>query len=207
MENPQNQNNKPNKKAFVLICLGNWGENYKYTRHNFGFLLADHICQKLSERFISIQFGEYLHTNKLKEELYVFKGKTFMNLSGETAKKFLDLLMRKNPESKLETLICHDDLDIPFGRIKIYRNGGSGGHNGVKSIIENIGKENIRIRLGIGEQKNVRKTDTVDYVLSKFSKNEMEKIPRILEAAYQAVETIINESVEKAMSVFNSLII
>lgn len=130
-----------------------------------------------------------------------------MNLSGETAKKFLDLLMRKNPESKLETLICHDDLDIPFGRIKIYRNGGSGGHNGVKSIIENIGKENIRIRLGIGEQKNVRKTDTVDYVLSKFSKNEMEKIPRILEAAYQAVETIINESVEKAMSVFNSLII
>lgn len=181
--------------SFILICLGNKGDEYKYMRHNFGFILADYISQKTSQRFKKINFGEYTYIKEFKKELYVFKGETYMNLSGITAKKFLDYLSLED----YQVGVAYDDMDIPFGKVKISVNGGPGGHKGVKSIIENIGKDNIRIRLGIGKGK-----DAVDHVLSNFSKEEMEKIPKILDMAFEAIKTILNENVEKAMSLFNS---
>lgn len=188
-----------NKSSLILICLGNWGKGYEFTRHNLGFLLADHIAKKTSERFKEINFGEYLCVKNFKKDLYVFKGKTLMNVSGETAKRFLAYLKPKN----YEVAIAHDDLDIPFGRIKISKNGGSGGHKGVKSVIENIGKDNIRIRLGIWSEEK-EEIGAIDFVLQNFSKEEMEKLPKILDIAFDSVITILNENVDKAMSTFNS---
>lgn len=182
--------------SFILICLGNKGSEYKYMRHNFGFILADYISQKTAEKFKKISFGEYTHIKEFKKDLYVFKGETYMNLSGITAKKFLDYLSLED----YHVGVAYDDMDIPFGKIKISINGGAGGHRGVKSIIETIGKDNIRIRLGIGRYIG----NATDYVLSNFSKDEMGKISKILDMAFEAIKTILNENVEKAMSLFNS---
>lgn len=187
---------------FVLICLGNWGENYIHTRHNFGFMLAEHIVRARSGKFEDIGFGVYACLENFRRKLYVFKGKTFMNLSGVAAKRFLEFLSPYDPK----VLIAHDDVDICFGRIKISIDGGAGRHRGIKSIIEQIGKDNIRIRMGIGRPKERQKSIT-DYVLEAFSEEEMEKVPKILENAHRAVEVILNETVEKAMSVFNSIVV
>lgn len=187
-------------KSLILICLGNKGDEYKHMRHNFGFLLADYIGQETSKKFKDIKFGEYIHVENLKKDLYVFKGKSYMNTSGITAKKFLDFLSIEEHQ----VAVAHDDMDIPFGKIKISLNGGAGGHRGVKSIIENIGKDNIRIRLGIGKCAGKH---AVDYVLGEFSKEEMGKIPKILQMTFEAIITILNENVDKAMSLFNSKVI
>ncbi len=236
-----------NHMIYVLIALGNWDERYKETRHNFGFMLADFISYKLKKGFSRLPFGEYMSFELSEKEdrkrLYIFKGKTYINMSGGTARKFISFLREiareeKKGESEITKMmvredvsvsegkseevmdsesdmdskinvddmlifVAHDDSSIPFGRIKISWDGGSGGHKGVLSIIEKIGKENVRIKLGIGAPP--QKGELVDYVLSPFSPEERKYIPIILDGTFSAIRTAIEESVEKAMSLYNSI--
>jgi PTH1 family peptidyl-tRNA hydrolase len=185
-------------KIISIIGLGNWGKEYLRTRHNFGFIFCDFVAEKTGERFKNLKFGAYFETQIEGKRVFVFKGKTFMNISGEAAKKFLDEFNLW----RYEIIVCHDDLDIPFGMIRIKKNGGTGGHKGVESIVKNIGKDNIRFRFGIGrpgKDKNI-----ADYVLSEFSDEELNNLEKILELGFSALITLASEGVEKAMSLYNS---
>lgn len=188
-------------KKFVLICLGNWGEEFTLTRHNFGFLFGDFISRKTGKNFKNLGFGVYLKLGQADDflhETFVFKGKTYMNLSGEPAKKFINYFLLEGAE----IIVVHDDVDIPFGRVKITKNGGAGGHKGVLSIIEHIGKDNIRIRFGIGKPQD--KSNITDFVLRKFSDYEVQNLEKIFDLSFDGLKIIVNESLSKSMSIVNS---
>ena len=160
---------------YLLVGLGNYGIEYENTRHNFGFLLIDKIIarHKLTpqgKKFKSDFFVGEIAENKV----IALKPKTFMNLSG-----FAVLEAIKFYKIPLQNIIIfHDDLDLAFAKIKYKIGGGDGGHNGLKSIDENIGKEYARIRLGIGRPEHL-KYEISDYVLSKFTKDELEIVEKM----------------------------
>jgi PTH1 family peptidyl-tRNA hydrolase len=159
----------------LLVGLGNCGIEYENTRHNFGFLLIDKIIARhklvsQKKKFKSDFFAGEIFGKKV----LALKPQTFMNLSGLAVLEAIKFY--KIPLSNV--IIFHDDLDLAFAKIKYKIGGGNGGHNGLKSIDENIGKEYARIRLGIGRPEHL-KYEISDYVLSKFSKEELEIVEKI----------------------------
>ena len=149
---------------FLVAGLGNPGSKYSKTRHNVGFLVIDEITKNLQPTNINNQNFNAV-VKKDYQSLYV-KPQTFMNLSGES---ILSVVEYYNIENS-DVIIVHDDLDLPFGTVKFKLDGGHGGHNGLKSIDSHIGKDYIRVRVGIGKPEN--KKDVADFVLSDFSSLE-----------------------------------
>ena len=150
----------------LIVGLGNPGKNYEKTRHNIGFYVVDHYLGevKYKEKFN----GLYYELNINGEKVIFLKPQTFMNNSGECVSKFI----KYNNIDNKDIMIIHDDLDLIVGICKFKYNSTSGGHNGIKSIINHIGsKELFRMKLGI---KTEKKADVIDFVLGKFSKKEME---------------------------------
>lgn len=174
---------------YLLIGLGNCGIEYENTRHNFGFLLID----KIIARHKLISQGKKFKSDFFVGEIFgkkvlALKPQTFMNLSGSAvleAMKFYKIPLQN-------IIIFHDDLDLAFAKIKYKIGGGNGGHNGLKSIDENIGKEYARIRLGIGRPEHL-KYEISDYVLSKFTKEELEIIEKINQKISDNFLELLNE--------------
>ena len=154
----------------LIVGLGNPGKNYENTKHNVGFIMIDHFAKKTENEFKQVKFdGNYYKT---QNTIYL-KPLKYMNLSGEVIKKYVDYF---NIEIE-NILIIQDDLDMEIGKYKLKENGGSGGHNGIKNIFENLKTEKIkRLKIGISNDKTL---ETKDYVLSKFSEEEMQKINNI----------------------------
>ena len=151
----------------LIVGLGNPGKEYVNTRHNIGFMLIDKYLGdvKFKEKFN----GLYYETSSLDKVIFL-KPQTFMNNSGECVVKFANYYNVK-PE---DILVIQDDLDINVGKYKFKINSSSGGHNGIKSIINNLGTDSFfRLKIGIS---NTRKNDVIDFVLGKFSKEEMNSI-------------------------------
>lgn len=152
-----------------LICgLGNPGRAYQKNRHNIGFQLVDFIAQKLNITFSeSSKFLGSVASKKIGDHTYILcKPSTYMNLSGQSVgalKKFYNV-------SNDFIWVAHDEIDIPFGEIRMKQGGGHAGHNGLRSIDAYIGKDYHRIRLGVG--RPLHKEDVSNYVLSDFSKSE-----------------------------------
>lgn len=163
-----------NQKSIVIVGLGNIGAKYHNTRHNIGFLCVDSFAQahEFPGWTEKKDFNCYITTANLGESRVILcKPTTFMNKSGEAVKKLLHFY--KLSDSQLTAV--HDELDIPFGQIRTRKGGGPAGHNGVKSLIEHIGPEFNRVRIGISGRKPDR-MDSSDYVLSKFTKEESDQI-------------------------------
>lgn len=159
----------------LLVGLGNIGKEYVSTRHNFGFLLLDKIVDDYGFSLQSKKFKSEIFTGEISgQKIIAIKPQTFMNLSGiavlEVAKFF------KIPLKDI--LVLHDDVDFELGKIKVKIGGGSAGHNGLKSIDEIVGKNYQRLRLGVGRPQN-KEFDTADYVLGKFSREEMKKVEEV----------------------------
>ena len=154
----------------LIVGLGNPGQEYQNTRHNVGFYYIDLFASKNNLKLKEKFKGMYVKTNINGEDIILLKPSTFMNLSGESVIKFVNYY-KIIPE---DILVIHDDLDIEIGRLKLKENGSSGGHNGIKSIIDNLQTENFK-RLKVGISKN-NLLDTKDYVLGKFSEQEKEII-------------------------------
>ena len=157
---------------YLLVGLGNCGQEYKNTRHNFGFLLIDKIIARYKlipqgKKFKSDFFIGEIDDNKI----LALKPQTFMNLSGFAVAEAINFY--KIPLQNI--IVFHDDIDLDFAKIKYKIGGGNGGHNGLKSIDENIGKEYARIRLGVGRPENL-KYEISEYVLAKFSVEELKTI-------------------------------
>ncbi len=179
----------------LIVGLGNPGPKYTLTRHNVGFMVIDELISSLNvTKLSSSSFnGELYKSNNH----FLLKPLTFMNLSGESVAKVKNFY-------KLDTndiIVVHDDLDLPFGSIRFKRGGGHGGHNGLKSLDSHIGKEYIRIRIGIGKPEH--KTEIVSYVLSNFTNEEQKKLPEILLHVKEAILKFLDdESLQKITSFY-----
>ena len=183
----------------LIVGLGNPGDEYARTRHNIGFMAVDLLADKNRISLNQSKFKAIIGKGKAgSQDLVVAKPQTYMNRSGESVSSLL-FFYKLNPTDCI--VIC-DDLELPTGKIRIREKGGHGGHNGLRSIIEQTGgNEFVRVRIGIGRPKD--ESQVSDYVLSHFSKVEKPLIEDAVENASKAVETIIAEGVEAAMNRFN----
>jgi len=157
----------------LIVGLGNPGPTYQNTRHNIGFMVIDKIIDKISAiKQSSKNFNGELYKYK---DLLLLKPTTFMNLSGKSVQA-VSSFYKVNLD---DILVIHDDIDLPFGGVKLKIGGGNGGHNGLKSIDSLITKEYNRLRLGVDKPEH--KTQVPNYVLSNFSQQEQEKLDKFIE--------------------------
>ncbi|MGO9953253.1 MAG: aminoacyl-tRNA hydrolase [Dissulfurispiraceae bacterium] len=186
---------------WVIAGLGNPGEKYAATRHNIGFMVLDRLSETLCAPFIiredySLAKGSIDNVN-----VTLLKPLTYMNLSGFAVKKVLKKsnLLRDGEITNL--IVIHDDLDLETGVVKIRRDGSSGGHRGIESIIRETGsKDFIRVKVGIGRDREI---PVEEYVLRRFKSAEKKMLEDGILKAMHAVEIIISVGIEKAMNVCN----
>lgn len=186
----------------AIIGLGNPGKKYEKTRHNIGFMIVDTVafflkCPKKEEECC---FSKII--NCFEHDVLLVKPQTYMNNSGIAVKNLIDEY-NLNPN---EILVIYDDLDLPLGTMRIRKSGSSGGHRGVKSIIENIKTENFpRLKIGIGRPE--RKEQVADYVLSPFSKDEEIIAEKITNEAANCILNVLKYGIDKSLNSCNKKII
>lgn len=183
----------------IIAGLGNPGSHYQWTRHNAGFLFLDRLAHleniSITRKSFSGLAGEW---SRASCRHILLKPQTFMNLSGRSLMQALQFY--KLPLS--QAIVVHDDLDLPFGTVRLKQGGGHGGHNGLRSIMEQLGKGDfIRLRIGIGRPPH---GDTVNYVLGSIPPDQMEALPRVLDCALEMLEMLLDQGLPKAMSLFNN---
>lgn len=178
----------------LIVGLGNIGQKYQFTRHNVGFLVIDAITKNLQTSNIN---NPNFQSTLLKSGYDLFaKPSTLMNNSGVAI-----FSIKEYYKISLENIIViHDDLDLPYGTVKFKIGGGNGGHNGLKSLDSHIGKDYIRVRIGIGKPAN--KDDVSNYVLSNFSKEELNKLEDIIKHTIKAIEALKTSTVDEVKSKF-----
>jgi PTH1 family peptidyl-tRNA hydrolase len=191
----------------TIVALGNPGEEYEKTRHNAGRSLMREMMKlwKLPDMVSSSKFGGQISEGTVGgREVRVFFPGTYMNDSGRAVVKIVDANVAEN------LIVVYDEIDLPLGEFKLSFGRGSGGHNGLKSIIENLNTPNfLRLRVGIAHRtifgKVIRPTGDklADYVLGRLSSREEHKLLSVTQTAAKALETAIVEGKEKAMSMFN----
>ncbi|WP_448522878.1 aminoacyl-tRNA hydrolase [Pseudothermotoga sp.] len=181
-----------------IIGLGNPGPRYASNRHNVGFMFLDRYVQRMvcgSNFFREISY-ELLECGEVR----LVRPLTYMNVSGLA----VGTLVAKYGVSVDDIIVVYDDVDLPLGKIRIRRKGSAGGHNGLKSIIENLKTDRfVRVRIGVGPKPEG--VDLAQFVLSDFSIQERFVLDKVLDVAVQAVQTILSEGVQKAMSLYNSI--
>ncbi len=183
----------------IIVGLGNPGKEYAKTRHNTGFLVMDEILKKLNIELDKEKY-EALYTiyKYQNEKIYFVKPMTYMNNSGKAVKAIMDYY-KLNVD---DLLVIYDDLDLPVGKIRLRESGSCGGQNGMRSIIDLLGNQNIkRIRVGIGKDPLI---PTVDYVLGKVSPSDKKEYKKALDKASEAVIYYLDNDFNKTMSIFNS---
>ena len=185
--------------TFLIIGLGNPGREYRDNRHNFGFMLIDRLIVRLNARGLKLQSKAIVTSASYEErKILLAKPQTYMNLSGQSVQGLAHFY--KLPLEQM--LVAHDDLDIPFGTIRMRPGGGPGGQKGVASAIERLGsKDFARLRLGIGRPPG--RMDPADYVLQNFSRDEMKDVSQILDRAADAALSFVTEGLDKTMNKFN----
>lgn len=176
----------------LIVGLGNIGEKYSQTRHNIGFITLDFFAK--SNNLVFKKTKNYYYT-KYSNALLV-KPTTYMNLSGIAVQSAITKFSNID-----EILVIVDDMDLPFGQIRIRTKGGTGGHNGLKSITASLGSdEYARIRVGIGRSDS---KDARDFVLDRFSKTEMKKVNQLNEYMIDLIDTYISHGIEALLN-YNS---
>lgn len=182
---------------FLLVGLGNPGKNYEDTRHNVGFMALDSIIQRHNFSAPKLKFkGEFTEGSIADEKVFLLKPSTFMNRSGSSVQEAIKFY--KVPLENI--IVIHDDLDLKTGKVKIKTGGGAGGHNGLKDIDSQIGKEYKRLRVGIGHPGD--KDEVSGYVLSKFSKEERALIDKTIDLITDGIDKLITDGEEKFLNGF-----
>jgi peptidyl-tRNA hydrolase, PTH1 family len=184
----------------LIVGLGNPGRGYAANRHNIGFQIADQAAATHQLAFRKVQFQAMIAVGRLRDRRVVIaKPQTYMNDSGRAVSALLNFY--KIPRDRL--LVIFDDLDLPFGTIRLRADGGAGGHNGMRSIIAQLGDAGFsRLRVGLGRPPG--RMDPAAFVLQDFSRDEALELPGIIERAVQAIETFVVSDIATAMNQFNS---
>ena len=179
----------------LIVGLGNPGKEYENTRHNIGFMILDSFLGKVKWK---TKNNAMYYEKNINNEKYIFiKHLTFMNLSGNAVKKYVDYYKIKIED----ILVIQDDLDLDVGVLRLKQNSSDGGHNGIKSIISCLQTKNFkRLKVGISNNKSI---DTKDYVLNNFSKEEIKKLNNILDDCYNIIEDFAQMSFIDLMSKYN----
>jgi len=185
---------------YLIVGLGNPGRRFREDRHNIGFMVLDHLLGRLDLAFSRSEQKALVTDGKIGDQKVFFaKPQTFMNNVGKSVAP----LSRYYRIPVDQILIIFDDLDLPLGTIRIRPQGGSGGHRGMQSIIQQLGTENVpRMRIGIGRPPG--QMDPANYVLQSFSKDEIEIIEITLEKAVDAIQVYILDGIEAVMTRFNT---
>ena len=189
----------PKNRFRLIVGLGNPGEEYRLTRHNIGFMVVDRLAYKQGILVDKRKFGAVYGLGRVEgRSVILAKPMTFMNMSGPAVRNLAHFF-------KVDTkdlLVIHDDIDLVFGKIKIKRKGGDGGHNGLKSLIEAIGNGSFsRVRIGIGRQDI--KQDVKGYVLNKFDAQQETDLDEVITMAQGAVVTILLKGLTEGMNRFS----
>ena len=186
---------------FLIVGLGNPGRQYENTRHNAGFITLDVIAEKTGAQVDRIKFKGLCGEGMLGGKKVLFlKPSTFMNLSGQAVQEAMAFY--KLPPEKV--LVIFDDISLEPGRLRIRRKGSDGGHNGIKNIIYLSGKDTFpRIKMGVGKKPNPG-WDLADWVLSRFTEDELKAIQDAAERAASAAELIVQGKIDEAMNRYTS---
>ena len=184
---------------YLIVGLGNPGREYRQTRHNIGFMLLDRLALRLNLTFSRVESKSLVTKGDYAgRRLLLAKPQTYMNLSGQAVGAMAQFY--KVPQENL--LVVYDDVDLPFGLLRMRPAGGAGGHKGMTSIIERLGSQEIpRLRMGIGRPPG--RMEAADYVLQEFSATETNLLPEILDRGVEAMFTFITQGIAAAMNHYN----
>jgi peptidyl-tRNA hydrolase, PTH1 family len=185
----------------LIVGLGNPGAEYRDTRHNVGFMVADALVERWRvsdqwrEKFAALQ----IKTTVRDEPVLVTKPLTFMNLSGQAVAAIAGFYKIE----PADVFVVTDDVALPVGRLRARRDGGAGGHNGLKSIIQSLGTQAFpRMRVGVGRGDNRR--DLADHVLGRFEADERDTVSAAVLRAADATEIFLSDGIERVMNAFNA---
>ena len=185
-------------KKFLIVGLGNPGSKYAETRHNIGFKILDFLAAEKEAAFETVKLADIARIKEKGRTFVLLKPNTFMNLSGKALKYWLT--KEKIPPGNL--LVVTDDVNIPFGSIRIKAKGSSGGHNGLQNIIDILGNQQFaRLRFGVGA--NFSKGKQIDYVLGEWNEDERQKLPERIKKSAQAVISFGLAGLNNTMNAFN----
>lgn len=184
---------------YLIVGLGNPENEYAHTRHNMGFDTINEIAKKNNINITKMKFKALYETGIIQnQKVILLKPQTYMNASGKSIKEVCDFYNIK-PE---ELIVIYDDIDIAKGKIKLRKKGGPGSHNGMKSVIQELGITDFtRIRVGIGQPEF--KSDMINYVIGKVPEEEQKVLQEGTQKAAEAVEEILKNGIDIAMNKFN----
>jgi PTH1 family peptidyl-tRNA hydrolase len=184
---------------YVILGLGNPGENYRRTRHNAGFWAVEELARESDVNLRKRRGYDFGEAKLYTEDVYLARPLTFMNLSGKAVRK----IRRKMKIDPRSFLVIHDDIDLKPGNIRIRKGGSSAGHLGVQSVIESLGTPDFpRIRVGVGRPP--QGMDPAKYVLTEMKGEELDEFLSWCERAASAAKAVILEGLDTAMNVFNA---
>lgn len=192
-------NNSP--VEYIIVGLGNPGKEYVHTRHNAGFIAIDKLAEKYGCSITKMKYKALIADCTIAgKRALLMKPQTFMNLSGEAVTQAMSFY-KIPPEN---VIVMFDDISLAVGKLRIRRKGSDGGQKGMRSIIELSGSQSFpRVKIGIGEKPNP-KWQLADWVLSRFTSEELKTLDEVTEKACGAVEAILSGNIDKAMSQYNS---
>lgn len=184
----------------MIVGLGNPGPEYERTRHNAGFLTIDLLAENLRASYWKDQCGAKVAVVRFADEdLVLAKPMSFMNVSGGPVSK----LVAEYDIDLAEMIVIHDDLDLPAGSVRVKRDGGHGGHNGLRSLHEKLGSDGyLRVRVGVGRPPG--RMDAADYVLQPLKGAALDELEASIPTAAQAAVSILEHGVERAMQEYNA---
>ena len=186
-------------ESYLVVGLGNIGPEYSKTRHNMGFMVLDAWSQASNTAFNTMRYGDMAEIHLKGRTVYLLKPSTYMNLSGNAVRYYL----QKLPIPTDRLLVICDDINLPFGKLRMRKNGSDGGHNGLKNIAECLETENYaRIRMGVGHEFSTGAQ--ADYVLGNLSEEEMKEMDNLSEKVIQGVKDWIFVGADRAMNVLNA---
>ena len=183
----------------IIVGLGNPGDEYAYTRHNIGFMTVDALARHYEVTNWKNKFDALIAEVKLNgETILLVKPQTYMNLSGSAVGQ----IFRWYKAELNDVIAIYDDMDLPVGKIRLRKRGSSGGHRGVESMLVHLGKEEFpRVRIGIG--RPLAGWTVNAHVLANFTREEQDVIAKVVTDLVPAVESIVQDGIDKAMNKFN----
>lgn len=184
---------------YLIVGLGNIGEEYRDTRHNIGFMILDAFAKASNISFSTERYGDVAHTRLKNKQLVLLKPSTYMNLSGNAVRYW-----KEKEGIELENiLVLVDDIALPFGAVRLKPKGSDAGHNGLKNIAQMLGTQNYpRLRFGIGN--DFPRGCQIDYVLGTFTPEQQKELPARIDVAVEAMKEFVLAGMENAMCKYNN---
>ena len=187
-----------NDDKFLIVGLGNPGREYKENRHNIGFMAVERFAAQHHLAFGKVQNKGLVGSGRVGDvPVLLLKPQTYMNSSGDS----VSAIARFYKIPIANTLIVYDELDLPFGTLRLRKSGGAGGHNGMRSIIQQLGNDFPRLRLGVGRPPG--RMPAAAYVLQNFGKTDQPLLTDLLDESVRAIETYLHDGIELAMTRHN----